>query len=549
MAVVAFLTTLAATGDVLAVDSKADWVRFLEQSSFGPTPVDIQDWRTIGFDAWLNTQHQLPASRFPDLPAFPANQNLGCPATLVNAAQCKRDHYTLYPLQVQFFRNALSAPDQLRLRVAYTLSQIFVVSGLQIRQPSSMAPYLNILVDGALGNFRDLLEKMTLNPAMGDYLDMVNNDKPSADGRVQPNENYAREVLQLFSIGLYQLNADGSQKMAADGTPLPAYDQVAIEGFAHAFTGWTYATLAGSTPKAHNPANYLQPMEVYRKNGVDVNHDKQAKHLLSYPGATHELLAAGQTAETDLQYALDNIFHHPNVGPFISTQLIQSLVTSNPSPAYIARVASIFNDNGSGIRGDLFATVRAVLIDPEARGSSTKPPHFGRLREPVLFLTTLLRALEASSDGALANQTKAMGQDLFNAPSVFSYYPRPYQIPNSDLQGPEFGIESSSTTLTRHNLVNTLVYSRINSPTPDTGTELGWTRLDPLAQLKESGPLLSYLDQNLMHGTLSPDMRSIIAGALSCRIKTGQSVCSNGRERATTALYLIATSAAYQIQR
>lgn len=529
--------------------NKIDWIRFLEQASFGPTPALIDSWQASDPAVWLKEQQQIPATRFSELAPFPANQNLGCPTTDPNVAQCRRDNYTMYPLQVQFFNNALAAPDQLRQRVAYTLSQIFVVSGLQIRQPSSMVPYLNILVDGALGNFRDLLEKITLNAAMGDYLDMVNNNKPSSDGRIQPNENYAREVLQLFTLGLYQLNVDGTPKLGGDGTPLPAYDQSAIEGFAHAFTGWTYATQPGATPKARNPAYYIQPMEVYRSKGVDINHDKLAKHLLSYPGARFEWLSAGQTAETDLSQALDNIFNHPNVGPFIGTQLIQSLVTSNPSRAYIARVARVFNNNGSGVRGDLFATVRAVLLDPEARGASAQPVNYGRLREPVLFLTGLLRGLEANSDGILANQTKAMGQDIFNAPSVFSYYPRPYQVPGTTLQGPEFGIESSSATVSRHNLINTLVYSRINSAAPATGTEISWARLDPLGAQKDSGPLLEYLNTNLLHGSMPAAMKSIIAGSLTCSMKTGQTECSNARDRAKTALYLVATSAAYQIQR
>ena len=542
-----FLTILPCS-EVMAAN-KLDWTRFLEQASFGPTPSLIDAWPSSDPAVWLTAQHQVPATRFADLPAFPANQNLGCPASEPDVAQCKRDNYTLYPLQVQFFNNALYAPDQLRQRVAYTLSQIFVVSGLQIRQPSSMVPYLNILVDGALGNFRDLLEKITLNAAMGDYLDMVNNNKPSADGKIQPNENYARELLQLFSIGLYRLNVDGTPQLGADGMPVPAYDQAAVEGFAHAFTGWTYATQTGATPKARNPANYLQPMEVYRSKGVDINHDKLAKHLLSYPGAPFEWLSAGQTAETDLSQALDNIFNHPNVGPFIGTQLIQSLVTSNPSRAYVARVARVFNNNGSGVRGDLFATVRAVLLDSEARGAAAKPVSYGRLREPVLFLTGLLRGLEASSDGILANQTKAMGQDIFYAPSVFSYYPRPYQVPGITLQGPEFGIESSSATVSRHNLVNTLVYSRINSAAPATGTEISWARLEPLGAQKDSGPLLEYLNANLLHGSMPAAMKSIIAGSLTCSMKTGQTECSNAKDRAKTALYLVATSAAYQIQR
>ncbi len=536
------------SGQAMALD-KSDWARFLEQATFGPTPSLIDGWQTSTPEAWLLAQRALPGTRYPALPVFPASKNTGCPPSSSNTVECRRDNYTMYPLQVEFFKNAIYAQDQLRLRMAYTLSQIFVVSGKEIDQPSSMVPFLNLLVDGSLGNFRDLLEKITLNPAMGDYLDMVNNDKPSVDGTIQPNENYAREILQLFSIGLYQLNVDGTVRIGANGLPIPAYDQTAIEGLAHTFTGWTYATLPGAKPKAHNPVNYLQPIEVYRINGIDANHDKGNKHLLSYSGAHNEWVPAGQTAEMDLTQALDNIFYHPNVGPFIGRQLIQYLVTSNPSPDYVSRVAGAFNDNGNGVRGDLYSTLRAVLLDPEARGSNRKNTDYGRLREPALFVPAILRILEGSSDGILTDQATDMGQDIFNAPSVFGHYPRPFQIRGSSLQGPEFEIESSKTTIIRDNFVNTLVYSSIVSKAPGTGTKIEWTRLNPLAANLSTDPLLDYLNQNLLHGTMPPEMKSTISGAISCSVNAKKTACTNSKERAQKALYLVATSALYQIQR
>jgi uncharacterized protein (DUF1800 family) len=540
---------LGAQGAMAAVGT-ADAVRFLEQSSFGPTDAAIAEVQKLGFSGWLDAQGKLPASRFPDLPEFPANPAEGCPkddpSTSLN---CRRDHYTQFPLQVRFFLNALGGADQLRQRVAFALSQTFVVSGVEIRQPSALAPYLNILADNAFGNYRDLLEKITLNPAMGDYLDMVNNDKPSRDGKFKPNENYAREVLQLFSIGLYQLNTDGTLKRDAKGQPIPTYTQDTIGNFARVFTGWTYAPKDGATPKKHNPRNYLVPMALYRVNGADTNHDKDAKQLLSYPGAVYSTLPANQDGETDLKQALDNISRHPNVGPFISKRLIQNLVTSNPSSAYVGRVAKVFNNNGSGVRGDLFATVRAILLDKEARGALRQEAGYGRLREPVQFVADLLRAYNAQSDGVLAELPKAMGQDLFYSPSVFNYYPHEYTVPGTTLQGPEFGIESSAATLNRANVAHLLIFSKLQLPGATTPTTLDLSGLDALGANPDASPLIESLNRLLMHSSMSKDMKNTVSAALPCTRKAGQSTCTEAHLRAQIALYLVATSSQYLIQR
>ena len=519
-----------------------DIVRFLEQATFGPTLDLVNTVQGIGFNTWLEQQRAAPASRFPDLQAFPSSSSVGCPADDPGTSPtCYRDNYTMYPLQVQFFKNALGEPDQLRQRVAFALSQIFVVSGLQIQQPSSMVPFLNILVDNAFGNYRDLLQAVTLNPAMGDYLDMVNNDKPNLAGTIQPNENYAREVLQLFSIGLYALNSDGTFKTDPNGYPIPAYDQEIIEGFAHAFTGWTYATLDGATPKAHNPRNYLAPMWLYRNaSGIDTNHDKGEKRLLDYPGAPGAVLASNQDGEADLQQALDNIFNHPNVGPFISRLLIQNLVTSNPSPSYVKRVAAVFDNNGSGVRGDLYATVKSILLDREARGLSRRETDYGHLREPVLFVANLLRALNATSDGIVSDQAKAMGQNLFYSSSVFNYYPHDFMVPGTSIQGPEFGIETSSAAIARANFVNTITFSKIQ-PKNELGTSIDLSGLEALASTPSL--LVDWLDSLLMHSSMSSEMKALIIDAVNTVPDT------NPRLRAQTAFYLVATSSQYLIQR
>ena len=534
------------SGVLQAAGSQSDWTRFLDQASFGPTPAETEAWASQHPVPWIQAQAAIPPSLYPSLPPYPANSQTGCPGTGTVYTACITQNYTMHPLQVQFFQNALLAPDQLRQKVAFSLSQILVVSGVKVRQPSSMAPYLNVLVNGALGNFRDLLQDVTLNPAMGRYLDMVNSDPASTNGIVKPNENYAREVLQLFSIGLYLLNQDGSLIRDASGQPIPAYSQETIEGFARAFTGWTYATQQGATPQRHNPQNFQSPMEVYRSNGKDVNHDHGAKQLLSYPSAVSSTLPANQDAALDLTQAIDNIFYHPNVGPFIGKQLIQHLVTSNPSPDYIARVAAAFNNNGRGVRGDLLATVQAILVDPEARGAPLDPVNFGKLREPALYLTAFLKAMGGVSDGILNSKIQPMGQDLFNSPSVFNYYPHDYAVPGMSLQGPEFGIASTAAGILRANLINTLVYSQINSS--GTGTSISISALDTLGAMADASGLLSYLNTYLLHGALTSDVATQIKRAMSCT-KSSAGHCSNGHSRAQTALYLIATSSLYQIQR
>ena len=287
-----------------------DIIRFLEQSTFGPTPELIEHVREVGFEAFLEEQFQAPGSSYPTLPLYPTTRDT---ATCPNGSACQRDNYTMYPLQNRFFVNAVYGEDQLRQRVAFALHQIIVVSGVEVTQPSWMAPYLQTLDRHAFGNYRQLLYDITRNPAMGNYLDINNNT------RTRPNENYAREILQLFSIGTVQLNIDGTAHVDGQGQPIPSYTQETINNFARVFTGWRFATAPAS-----GVPNYIDPMVPN-----NAQHDVLVKTLLD--GVT---LPAGQNTSKDLDDAIDNIFNHPNVGPFISKQLIQHLVTSNPSPEY-----------------------------------------------------------------------------------------------------------------------------------------------------------------------------------------------------------------------
>ena len=505
--------------------STSDAIRFLEQSTWGPTPALIDHVKAIGFDRFLDEQFNAPASSYPTLTLFPTTRDEAtCPA----ASTCPRDNYTMYPLQNRFFVNALYGEDQLRQRVAFALHQIIVVSGVEITQPSWMAPYLQILDRNAFGNYRQLLLEITLNPAMGNYLDINNNN------RTLPNENYAREILQLFSIGTVRLNLDGTQRLDVNGQAIPAYTQDDVNNFARVFTGWRFAT----APVAGVP-NYIDPMVA-----VANNHDIGMKTLLN-----GRVLSSGQTAAKDLSDALDNIFEDENIGPFISKQLIQHLVTSNPSPAYVARVASVFNGS-LGARGDLKAVVRAILLDPEARGDQKIDASYGRLKHPAQYITNVLRAFNAKSadlatqsDGYLNPQAVNMGMDLFRPPSVFSYFSPSGTVPGSGgVRGPEFGLMTTSTAMRRANFINTMAFSRINVGTnAPAGTALDLAPLQALAG--NPGALVDSLNTLLLHGSMSSEMRTSIINAVNAV------AASNPLKRARTALYLVASSSQYQVER
>ena len=512
---------------------QADAIRLLEQSTFGPNDTLLAHVQSIGTQAFLNEQFAAPPSQYPAFKYVPAGQQAMFCATDPDP-QCARDYYSLFLLQNGFFQNALSANDQLRQRVAFALSQILVTSGTDINLAYGMAKYQQIFLDNAFGNYEDILTKVTLSSVMGDYLNMVNNDKP-ANG-VSPNENYAREIMQLFSIGVSELNQDGTLIFDAGGTPIPTYDQGdAIEGFAHVFTGWTYPVLPGVPARKHNPKNFLGDMVP-----VDSNHDKGAKTLLN--GVT---LPAGQSIQSDLTNAIHNIFMHPNVGPFIGKQLIQKLVTGDPTPHYVSRVAAVFNNNGQGVRGDVKAVINAILTDPEARGAIKLDPGYGKLREPVLFMAAAARALNTASDGVyFQQQSTQLGQRLFYPASVFNYYPPTYVLPGTVALAPEFAIQNSSTAINRYNFTNTLSFGTIAplATLPGAiGTKPDWTALAALA--RNPNALLDKLNVLLLHGTMPAAMRASIVPAINAIAAT------DPLTRAKTAFYLVVTSPQYQVER
>ena len=503
----------------------ADTIRFLEQSTFGPNQALITQAQAMGFSAFLDQQFAATASTYPALTLQPTTVPATCTGT------CVLQNYTMYPVQVTFFTNALTGQDQLRQRVAFALQQIMVTSALTINQPSWMTPYLNIFASDAFSNYRTLLGDITLNPAMGTYLNMAGNLKSA------PNENYGRESLQLFTVGLNLLNADGSLMLDQNGNAIPTYTQPTVDAFARVFTGWNLAAGVSGTP------NYTSPMTL-----TPANHDGGAKTLLSGVTLPAVTTVTAATANSDLSSALDNMFNHPNVGPFVATNLIEHLVTSNPTPAYISRITAVFNNNGSGVRGDLKAVVKAILLDTEAR-NATPDNNFGHLTEPVLFITKLLRLFNTTSattdfvlsDAYLPSEL-VMGQNLFSSPSVFNYYPPAYTVPNTTVNGPEFDLQSTTTAYARVNFVAETTYKTMSTNTNrPKGTWLDLTSILPDAT--SPFKLTNALNTLMLHGTMSANLHATVNNALSSM--TGATPTT----LAQRAVYLIGSSPEYFVQR
>jgi uncharacterized protein (DUF1800 family) len=531
-------------------ESQADTIRFLEQAAWGPSPDSITQVQNLGFRAWLDQQfdpNATPPSSYPLMTQLAENPTQNCNNNI--PANCVRDNYSMYLLQNRFFTNGLYGPDQLRQRVAWSLHKIMVVSGLDIPQAFRMTPYLrvfdqvdrdsnnNVVFDHTFGNFRQLLYTITLNPAMGTYLNMATSTKTN------PNENYAREVMQLFTIGLFQLNPDGTQVLDSNGLPIATYDQSVVTNMAKVFTGWTF-----SPQPSPGIVDYVHSMVLGGSRPESpLKHDFTQKVLLNgivIPARSTTVASAYQ----NLNDALDIIYNHHNVAPFISQSLIQELVTSNPSPGYVARVAAVFNLNRSN-PNQMREVIRAILLDPEARGDVKTDPNYGHLREPAQLVLNLCRAFNAqsfnqkkTSDGYLDPQTTPMGQDIFRPPTVFSYFQPDTILPGSTtVLAPEFGILSSYTSLKRINFVNQMTFAGgiVAGPNAPTGTGLVLTPWLPLAS--DPGALTDAIGGLLLHGSMSSQMRASIVRAVTAVSS------SNPTKRVRTAIYLVASSSQYQV--
>ncbi len=503
--------------------SQESLFRLLEQTTFGVSPKDLNQLSGSSPENWIDQQMALPATYMSD-----------------GLYEAKNDRWNEY-VNV-WWRNTLTAEDQLRQRVAFALSQIFVISasnGLGDEQ-AGLANYYDILTRHAFGNYRELLEEITLNPIMGEYLSMKGNHKPDAELNLRPDENYARELLQLFSIGLSMLNDDGSTINDSDGVPMPTYDQDTVEAFAHVFTGWHFANAEHFRwPKNKD---FISPMVAWPEF-----HDTGEKVLLN-----GFVIPAGQTAEKDLEDALDNIASHPNVGPFIVKHLITKLVTSNPSPEYISDVVQVFNKNAQGERGNLGSTIKALLMHSEAReGHLTNPQTFGKTKEPLLRITQLWRAFPPDAihpDFNYGWVAEELQQSPLGSPSVFNFFSpdfsQPGRIRNDGLVSPEFEIidETSMISLTSRLLSNSLWSHNYKFTNGSSRIVLN---IDHEMELEDDrDALLDHLDLLLLGGRMTADLRLEVNKLMDSRdYKNGAS------QRVVEAIFLIVSSPEAAIQR
>ncbi len=482
--------------------------RFLEQGAFGPSPKDAAHVQQVGFQGWLNEQFTMP--QVTDYSRLAGSSQGG--------------------ILTAFLTNATMNADQLRQRVGFAYSQLFVTSISKLIFNGNVIPYQTMLINDAFKNYRQILSDVTLSGAMGYYLDMGNNAKANPGSGSVANENYAREVLQLFSIGTKALNQDGTVMTDAIGNPIPSYSQFTVTEFARVFTGWTYA-----------PGQYWG--QFYNATAPMVPwpsmHDTGAKTLLN--GAQ---VPAGLNPQADVDAALDNIFNHPNVGPFVGRNLIQHLVKSNPSPAYIQRVAAVFANNGQGVRGDMQAVITAILLDPEARANDNggnDQISDGHLTEPLLLIPAIYRAM-----GGTMADTNYFGfdlynlnEDLYNSPSVFNYFSPFFHAPGTPLYGPEFQIDTPNNAVYRANMLWQMVSGyQASIICYGPGTCIDENPFLALAQTPAT--LVDALDLTFTHGTMPPAMKALVLAAATAD--------TNGNySRVQTAIYTIISSGYYSV--
>ncbi len=542
--------------------SDAQAARFLSQATFGATEAEITRLRAIGYNAWLNEQFEAPATEH--LPYLQAQQALG---------------FEIYQnaRQEAWWDRAITADDQLRQRVAFALSEILVISdqsGAIEGQPFGMADYYDLLVNHAFGNYRELLFEVTLSPLMGHYLSMFKNRKPDMALNIRPDENYAREIMQLFSVGLVMLNPDGTVQTSG-GQPIPTYDQFTIRGLAHVFTGWNWADCPRDQggqwwewefcpigpvpyPEPGWDIGWLLQMEPWESYHAS----EGTKQLLAYPGVSlpNGVMPAGGLAMDNLNVALDNVFEHPNVGPFLAKRLIQRLVSSNPTPAYVGRVAAAFDNNGSGVRGDLRAVVQAVLMDPEARSVAPPSSHRGKVREPLLRQTHLWRAFNAYSDVGRYNYWNpefSFGQAALRSPTVFNFFLPDFQptgeLTDLDLVAPEFQIATDPQIASSSNALGGSTYWAWRGQPGQQPEDVVLDLAPELPYAQDPVVLVDRYDLLLMNRTMSTSMYQVLISHLATIDNDSNPnntlPTEERRRRVQDAIWLIQTSPEYVVER
>lgn len=550
--------------------------RFLLQAAFGPDqalpggeiPQNVQPVMALGFSGWMDDQFTRPITTLQPWTEWEiANGNaLGLYGNAKEHAWWAR---AMGAPKLRPDATTTVLPDPLRQRVAFALSEILVVSdrpeSLAVEQVG-MANYYDLFELYAFGNYRDLLQAVALHPAMGIYLSHLGNQKANPAAHVYPDENFAREIMQLFSIGLWMLNSNGTRQLDAQSQPIPTYNNGDITELARVFTGLSFGNNATFT---NYPRDFTVPMK-----GFDGYHDLAAKMLLGglqLPARTASAGSTGTATMADVTAAVDNLFNHQNVGPFLALRLIQRLVTSNPSPAYIGRVSAAFANNGSGVRGDMKSVVKAILLDVEARDPAMmSQPTWGKLREPFLRCVNFARAFNAASVAGyypLDQFSLAHLQDPMNAPSVFNFF-LPTHSPSGPLAqqalvAPEFQIINASSAVSGANYFWQHTLSDLHywgTGNPDYGVRLNLNDelafLVPVANVNDDvppgnlaidpDPLLRRLDLSLTGGTLPPKQFQIIREAM---LRIGTSTWQWHRERLRMAIYLITTSADFNVLR
>ena len=544
--------------------SPQDAARFLNQATFGATDAEIHNVSLIGFQTWLNQQFALPQTTMePGVEqALIVNNETPCAATdtTCNAALFLQNSQGQEYVENAFWQQALTAPDELRQRVAYSLHEMLVVSMTSTNlenMPRGTAQYYDTLGADAFGNFRQLLQDVTLSPAMGEWLSMQGNDKGNAT--TDPDENYAREVMQLFTIGLYQLNDDGTQKLDGTGQPIPTYSNVDVMGLAKVFTGFSWNVPGDTSDNAwSNCCEYagpgygedLLPMQAYPSH-----HSTDEKDFL---GVT---IPASGTADPngDLKIALDTLFNHPNLPAFFSKQMIQHLVTSNPSPAYVSRVAAVFENDGQGVRGDLKAVITAILLDPEARDTATDTsnPQFGKVREALVRYTHWARAFTAQSRtggywmGSTEDPIWGLGQMTLRSPTVFNWFAPGYVPPGTSiaaagLTAPEMQMTNVSSVVGYLNFMQTSIGSNTTN-----GFDIFSSYSTEMNLASNPGALLDRVNLLLMAGQMDSTTYSEILSAVnSISIPTGDQNAINAAltARVETAIFLTMASPSYCAQ-
>ncbi|RZL02110.1 MAG: DUF1800 domain-containing protein [Rubrivivax sp.] len=544
--------------------TRQEATRFLTQATFGPTQDEVHHVMAVGYQAWLAEQFAMPMSGTSHTAAWDAANKA---IMAIDAGQ----RASSGEVSGSFWRQAVTSSDQLRQRVAFALSEIFVVSTTDScggnGYSRGAAGYLDMLGRQAFGSYRELLRAVSLHPVMGCYLTYFQNQKEDLGTGRLPDENFAREVMQLFSIGLYQLKQDGSVKLDANQAPLEAYTASDVSGLAKVFTGWSLSCAEGLTASCFF-ANPSWPEQfVSDMRGFAPYHSTGEKRFL---GA---LVSASSQAspEADLNVALDTLAAHPNVGPFIGKQLIQRLVTSNPSPAYVARAASAFSASGGSLR----AMVSAILLDPEARDmNAVNSKTFGKVREPILRFSALLRAFDAKSDSGMflitttSDPGDSLGQSALSSPSVFNFFRPGYVKPGSlsaasQLVSPELQIATETSAAGYVNFMTRFIWAGEGRHGLDNLAKRADVQLDYnvnpgspwLAMADQPATLVEELNQRLMYGTMPAALKTEILQAVTALdfrapvTPTAVQVRDTRQKRLWSAVLLTVASPDYQVQK